>query len=52
VLVTELSLLWRGRMTLGVEKFFWFISHTLPQCYALQKVEDTYLYVGSQSSIY
>jgi hypothetical protein len=31
VLGTELSLLLRGRMTLGVEEIFWFISHTLPQ---------------------
>jgi hypothetical protein len=43
VLGTELSLLSRGRMTLGVGEIFWFISHTLPQCHALQGVEDTYL---------
>jgi hypothetical protein len=35
MLGTELSLSSRGRMTLGVEKIFWFISHTLPQCHAL-----------------
>jgi hypothetical protein len=33
----------RGRMTLGVEAIFWFISHTLPQYHALQGVGDTYL---------
>jgi hypothetical protein len=27
-------------MTLGVEAIFWFISHTLPQCHALQGVGD------------
>jgi hypothetical protein len=43
VLGTELSLSSRGRMTLGVGEFFWFISHTLPQCHALQGVGDTYL---------
>jgi hypothetical protein len=43
MLGTELSLSSRGRMTLGVEAIFWFISHTLPQCLALQGVEDTYL---------
>jgi hypothetical protein len=30
----ELSLSLRGRMTIGVETIFWFISHTLPQCHA------------------
>jgi hypothetical protein len=30
LLGTELSLSSRGRMTLGVEAIFWFISHTLP----------------------
>jgi hypothetical protein len=43
MLGTELPLSSRGRMTLGVEEIFWFISHTLPQCHALQGVEDTYL---------
>jgi hypothetical protein len=43
VLGTELSLSSRGRMTLGVEAIFWFISHTLSQCHALQRVGDTYL---------
>jgi hypothetical protein len=43
LLGTELSLLSRGRMTLGVGEIFWFISHTLPQCHALQGVGDTYL---------
>jgi hypothetical protein len=43
VLGTELSLSSRGRMTLGVGGIFWFISHTLPQCHALQGVGDTYL---------
>jgi hypothetical protein len=27
----------------GVGAIFWFISHTLPQCHALQGVGDTYL---------
>jgi hypothetical protein len=36
MLGTELSLSSRGRMTLGVEAIFWFISHTLPQYHALQ----------------
>jgi hypothetical protein len=40
-----------GRMTLGVEEIFWFISHTLPQCHVLQGVGDTYLYAASQSRI-
>jgi hypothetical protein len=40
---TELSLSSRGRMTLGVEVIFWFISHTLPQYHALQGIGDTYL---------
>jgi hypothetical protein len=31
LLGTELSLSSRGRMTLGIETIFWFISHTLPQ---------------------
>jgi hypothetical protein len=39
----KLSLSSRGRITLGVGKIFWFISHTLPQCHALQGVGDTYL---------
>jgi hypothetical protein len=43
VLGTELSLSSRGRMTLGVEAIFWFISHTLSQCHTLQGVGDTYL---------
>jgi hypothetical protein len=43
LLGTELSLSSRGRMTLGVGEIFWFISHTLPQCHALQGVGDTYL---------
>jgi hypothetical protein len=43
VLGTELSLSSRGRMTQGVQIIFWFISHTLPQCHALQRVGDTYL---------
>jgi hypothetical protein len=43
LLGTELSLSSRGRMTLGVEEIFWFISHTLPQCHALQWVGNTYL---------
>jgi hypothetical protein len=43
MLGTELSLSSRGRMTLGVGKIFWFISHTLPKCHALQGVGDTYL---------
>jgi hypothetical protein len=43
MLGTELSLSSRGRMTLGVGKIFWFISHTLPQCHALEGVGDTYL---------
>jgi hypothetical protein len=43
LLGTELSLSSRGRMTLGVGAIFWFISHTLPQCHALQGVGDTYL---------
>jgi hypothetical protein len=43
LLETELSLSSRGRMTLGVGEIFWFISHTLPQCHALQGVGDTYL---------
>jgi hypothetical protein len=43
VLGTELSLSSRERMTLGVGEIFWFISHTLPQCHALQGVGDTYL---------
>jgi hypothetical protein len=43
VLGTELSLSSRGRMTLRVGEIFWFISHTLPQCHALQGVGDTYL---------
>jgi hypothetical protein len=43
MLGTELSRSSRGRMTLGVEKFFWFIFYNLSQCHALQGVEDTYL---------
>jgi hypothetical protein len=43
LLGTELSLSSRGRMTLGVGAIFWFISHTLPQCHALQGVGYTYL---------
>jgi hypothetical protein len=43
LLRTELSLSSRGRMTLGVGEIFLFISHTLPQCHALQGVGDTYL---------
>jgi hypothetical protein len=43
MLGTELSLSSRGRMILGVEEIFWFISHTLSQCHALQEVGDTYL---------
>jgi hypothetical protein len=43
VLGTELSLSSRERMTLGVGAIFWFISHTLPQCHALQEVRDPYL---------
>jgi hypothetical protein len=33
----------RERMTLGVGAIFWFISHTLAQYHALQRVGDTYL---------
>jgi hypothetical protein len=54
LLGTELSLSSlssRGRVTLGVGKIFWFISHTLPQCHALQGVRDTYLYAASQLRI-
>jgi hypothetical protein len=43
LLGTKLSLSSRGRMTLGVEAIFWFISHTLTQCHALQEIGDTYL---------
>jgi hypothetical protein len=43
VLETELSLTSRGRMTLGVEAIFCFISYTLPQCHVLQGIRDTYL---------
>jgi hypothetical protein len=43
MLGTKLSLSSRGRMTLAVGEIFWFISHTLPQCHALQGVGDTYL---------
>jgi hypothetical protein len=35
MLETELSLLLRERMTLAVGEIFWFISHTLLQCYTL-----------------
>jgi hypothetical protein len=51
MLGTELSLSSRGRMTLGVREIFWFISHTLPQCHALQGVGDTYLQAASQPRI-
>jgi hypothetical protein len=51
LLGTELSLSSRGRMTLGVEVIFWFISHTLPQCHTLQEVGDTYLYAANQPRI-
>jgi hypothetical protein len=43
LLGTDLSLSSRGRMTPGVGEIFWFISHPLPQCHALQGVGDTYL---------
>jgi biotin synthase-like enzyme len=43
LLETEISLSSRGSMTLEVEAVFWFISHTLPQCHALQGIGDIYL---------
>jgi hypothetical protein len=49
MLVTELSLSSRERMTLVVEVIFWFISHTLPQWHASKALEiHTYRLLASQ----